>query len=85
MLRIAVDAFGGDYAPEQIVEGALLAAELDNVQIILTGDERRLKALVGGKAGGSRLEIVHAPDVVHMDEEPVAAVRAKPDSSWCRG
>ena len=85
MLRIAVDAFGGDYAPEQIVEGALLAAELDNVQIILTGDERRLKALVGGKAGGSRLEIVHAPDVVHMDEEPVAAVRAKPDSSLVQG
>ena len=54
-LRIAEDAIGGDYAPEQIVEGALLAAELGNVQISLTGDDRRLKALVGGKAGGSRL------------------------------
>jgi len=84
--RIVVDAFGGDYAPEQIVEGALLAAaDLDGISIILTGDERRLKALVSGKAGSNRVEIVHAPEVVQMDDEPVAAVRAKPDSSLVRG
>lgn len=85
MTRIAVDAFGGDFAPEQIVEGALLAAEQDGVSLLLTGDERRLKLLVGGKPGSNRIEIVHAPDIVHMDDEPVAAVRSKPDSSLVRG
>ncbi len=85
MTRIAVDAFGGDYAPEQIVEGALLAAELEDVSILLTGDEGRLKPLVSGKAGSNRIEIVHAPEVVEMDDEPVAAVRAKRDSSLVKG
>lgn len=85
MSKIALDAFGGDYAPEEIVEGALLAAELEGISVILTGDEHRLKSLVGGKAGSNRIEIVHAPEVVQMDEEPVAAVRSKRDSSLVRG
>lgn len=85
MTKIAVDAFGGDYAPEQIVEGALLAADQEGISVILTGDESRLKALVDGKAGSNRIEIVHAPQVVHMDDEPVAAVRSKDDSSLVRG
>lgn len=85
MTKIAVDAFGGDYAPEQIVEGALLAADQEGISVILTGDENRLKALVDGKAGSNRIEIVHAPQVVHMDDEPVAAVRSKDDSSLVRG
>ncbi|NMB02547.1 MAG: phosphate acyltransferase PlsX [Firmicutes bacterium] len=79
--RIAVDAFGGDYAPEQIVEGALQAAELDGISIVLTGDEARLKSLVSGKAGSNRIEIVHAPEVIQMDEAPVDAVRKKTESS----
>ncbi|MGB4431204.1 MAG: phosphate acyltransferase PlsX [Limnochordia bacterium] len=85
MSKIALDAFGGDYAPEEIVEGALLAAELEGISVILTGDEHRLRSLVGGKAGSNRIEIVHAPEVVQMDEEPVAAVRSKRDSSLVRG
>ena len=85
MSKIALDAFGGDNAPEEIVEGALLAAELEGISVILTGDEHRLRSLVGGKAGSNRIEIVHAPEVVQMDEEPVAAVRSKRDSSLVRG
>lgn len=85
MSKIALDTFGGDYAPEEIVEGALLAAELEGISVILTGDEHRLRSLVGGKAGSNRIEIVHAPEVVQMDEEPVAAVRSKRDSSLVRG
>lgn len=85
MSKIALDAFGGDYAPEEIVEGALLAAELEGISVILTGDEHRLRSLVGGKTGSNRIEIVHAPEVVQMDEEPVAAVRSKRDSSLVRG
>ena len=67
------------------MEGALLAAELEGISVILTGDEHRLRSLVGGKAGSNRIEIVHAPEVVQMDEEPVAAVRSKRDSSLVRG
>lgn len=81
MTKIAVDAFGGDYAPEQIVEGALQAADSEGTYIILTGDEKRLKSLVSGKAGSNRIEIVHAPEIIHMDESPVEAVRQKGESS----
>ncbi|NLJ74671.1 MAG: phosphate acyltransferase PlsX [Firmicutes bacterium] len=81
MTKIAVDGFGGDYAPEQIVEGALQAADMYGISIYLTGDENRLKPLVNGKAGSSRIEIVHAPEVITMDESPVDAVRKKKQSS----
>ncbi len=60
MAKVAVDAFGGDYAPQQIVEGALRAADQDGIGVILTGDEQRLKQLVGGRPGSKRIEIVHA-------------------------
>lgn len=81
MTKIAVDAFGGDYAPEQIVEGALRAAELDGISVILAGDETRLKPLINGKAGSKLIDIVHAPDIIQMDDAPVEAVRGKPESS----
>ncbi len=80
MIKVAVDAFGGDYAPEQIVEGALHAAEVDGIGVILTGNEVRLKSLINGKPGSDRVEIVHAPDVIHMDEA-AEAVRTKTESS----
>lgn len=80
MIKVAVDAFGGDYAPEQILEGALQAAELDGIRVILTGNEARLKSLLNGKPGSDHIEVVHAPDVIQMDEA-AEAVRLKPDSS----
>ena len=49
--------------------------------IYLTGDEKRLKPLVSGKAGSSLVEIVHAPEVITMEEAPVEAVRKKKQSS----
>ncbi|NMB20454.1 MAG: phosphate acyltransferase PlsX [Firmicutes bacterium] len=80
MTRIAVDAFGGDYAPEQIVAGALQAADQNGIDIILTGDQSKLESLVHGKPGSERIEIVHAPDIIGM-EEAAEAVRSKPESS----
>ncbi len=80
MIKIAVDAFGGDYAPEQIVKGALQAAEQDGIRVILTGNETRLKSLINGKPGSDLIEIVHAPEVIQMDEA-AEAVRSKPNSS----
>src|SRR5690554_2627280 len=79
-MKIAVDAFGGDYAPNQIVEGALQAAHLDGVKILLVGDEARLKSLVAQNPS-ELVEIVHAPEIIGMDESPVEAVRHKKDSS----
>jgi phosphate acyltransferase len=69
--RVAVDAMGGDQAPEEIVAGAL-EARTDGIQPILFGPR-------GLDTGG--LELVEAPDTIGMDEKPADAVRSKPDSS----
>ncbi len=80
-MKIAIDGFGGDYAPEQIVDGVLEAASMYHTELILTGDEQRLGPLVEGRPGSEYIEIVHAPEQIGMDESPVEAVRRKPDSS----
>src|SRR5919201_6888376 len=72
--RVAVDAMGGDRAPEEVVAGALEAAS-DEVEPVLFGRRDRLEPLAG------ELEIVHADDVVAMDEKPSDAVRDKRASS----
>ena len=73
-VRVAVDAMGGDRAPEEIVAGAREAASAD-VDPILFGPRDVLEPLAGG------LEIVHAEQVVAMDEKPSDAVREKRESS----
>ena len=73
-IRVAVDAMGGDGAPEEIVAGALEAAS-DEVEPVLYGRRDTLKPLAQG------LEIVHAEDVVAMDEKPADAARDKRNSS----
>src|SRR5579862_2270163 len=79
--RIAVDAMGGDHAPEEIVAGALLAAAECDAQITLVGDESRVRALLKGKRGSDRLTVVHAPEAVPMDQPPSAAVRTSEKTS----
>lgn len=85
MIRIAMDAMGGDFAPQQIVLGAVQSIKQDNdVTIVLVGDEEKIKAELAlcGKYDESRIEIVHAPEVIDMEEEDVArAVRKKRDAS----
>jgi len=77
--RIAVDAMGGDYAPEEIVTGALRAqAELE-ADILLVGDLDRLQPLLAPHQ--HRLTLVPAREVVTMTEEPLTALRRKPDAS----
>src|SRR4051794_36949846 len=73
-IRVAVDAMGGDRAPEEIVAGAL-AARSDTVEPVLFGRPEVLEPLAEG------LEIVHADDVVAMDEKPSDAAREKRESS----
>ena len=80
-LRIAVDAMGGDDAPDVAVEGALaFAAENPEVTVVLCGREEELKRLVGDNPPPS-IQIRHAEQVVGMGESPVLAVREKKDSS----
>ena len=96
MARIALDAMGGDFAPQATVAGALLAlAELDPAHTIqLVGStavvEAQLRALLDGElsthaAQRDRLSIVEAPDVIEMTDKPSAVVRGKPNSSMAVG
>jgi len=89
LARIALDAMGGDHAPQAPVAGALEAlAELDkshSVQLVGRRDviDAELKRQ-GASAGASRLEIVEADDVIEMTDKPTA-VRGKPNSSMMVG
>ena len=96
MARIALDAMGGDYAPQATVAGALLAlAELDPAHTIqLVGStavvEAQLRTLLDGElamhtAQRERISIVEAPDVIEMTDKPSAVVRGKPNSSMAVG
>jgi glycerol-3-phosphate acyltransferase PlsX len=79
-VRIAVDAMGGDHAPDDIVRGALLYRDVvGTADLVLVGDEATLKKLIGAKSSG--IEIVHAAGVVGMDEHPAAALRRRDDTS----
>lgn len=82
-MRIALDVMGGDYAPEATVQGALEALdEVKGVSVVLVGDEKSIKdELEGKKYPASRVEIIHASEVVGMDEAPSTAIRRKKDSS----
>jgi phosphate acyltransferase len=85
-LPIALDALGGDRAPEAIVEGALRATRELGVSVALVG---RRDAIAGalralGAAASDALTVEDAPDVIAMQDHPAAAVRAKPQSSLVR-
>jgi glycerol-3-phosphate acyltransferase PlsX len=82
-MRIAVDAMGGDYAPDEIIKGAFKAAsELSLSKVILVGDETVIKKKIDGSGlSSSKIDIFHASEVVAMDEAPAMAIRRKKDSS----
>lgn len=89
MARIALDAMGGDHAPQAPIAGALEAlGELDsNHSIQLVGKRAEVEAQLGASGNSiprDRVEIVDAPDVIAMDEKPTA-VRGKPNSSMMLG
>lgn len=81
-MRIAVDAMGGDFAPKEIVRGAVDAAKKYDCEIVLIGDEEQIRAeLHGADPTTLRISIVHASEVIGMNEHPAEAVRSKKDSS----
>lgn len=82
MIRIAVDAMGGDLAPRAVVEGAFRAAVEDGISILLVGDRERVAAEISrlGDPRG-RIEVVHAEEIVGMDDPATAPLRKKRRSS----
>ena len=82
-IRVAVDAMGGDHAPEEIVKGAVLAAQKDDVEIFLVGTANVLeKELAKCKVTkGSSIHVVEASEVIKENESPVDVVRRKPNCS----
>ncbi|MBI4717727.1 MAG: phosphate acyltransferase PlsX [Planctomycetes bacterium] len=85
-VRIALDAMGGDHAPQAIVRGALAAlADDPDLELVLVGDERRIHAELAVQGPlPDRLRLVHASQVIPMDAPPVEALRAHKDSSLVR-
>ncbi len=82
MIKIAVDAMGGDSAPHTEVLGVIQAVQEYPVGAILVGDESRLRdELRRHKASHLPIEVVHATEVIKMDEAVSTAVRKKKDSS----
>lgn len=79
--RIAVDAMGGDFAPGEIVAGAIRAkAELD-VEVALVGDIAQIKASTASADQLQGIELVPAEGAIEMHEEPLSALRKKPQAS----
>ena len=83
MIRIAVDAMGGDNAPGAVVEGCIQALnERNDISVILAGQRDKIEPLLlnAGDAR-SRIEILDAPDVITNDDVPTTAIRTKKESS----
>ncbi len=80
-MRIAVDASGGDYAPHEIVKGAMKAAQEYGVEVALVGRKKVLHVLAGRHLRKSSLTVIDANQTIGAHESPVKAIRSKPHSS----
>jgi len=82
VVKIAVDAMGGDFAPLEIVKGAILASnEFPDIEITLVGKSDLLNNLLKKLSAGANISIKNASQLIGMDEAPVSAVREKKDAS----
>ncbi len=83
-MKIGVDIMGGDFAPEAIVKGAILAQREINsgATIVLVGDEHQAKTILKAEgADENNFEFVHTTEVITMSDHPAKAILKKPDSS----
>ena len=79
---VAVDAMSGDFGPAGLVEGSVDAVNQFGYSVILVGDEEILsEELLKYEYDTSKIRVVHAPDVIGMNDSPSVAVRSMPDSS----
>jgi glycerol-3-phosphate acyltransferase PlsX len=83
VVRIALDAMGGDHAPQEIVKGALLAAAEYPIEVLLVGQEEvvRKELAAAGASTPRNIEVVDAREVVEMDDTAIAPIRRKRNSS----
>lgn len=85
-MKIIVDAFGGDNAPLEVIKGSRMAVDELGYEIVLVGNEKIIKdEAEKHNISLSGITIVHAPDVISMDDEPMDVMKSKSNSSMSKG
>ena len=86
-MKILVDAFGGDHAPEEVIKGAVLAVnERQGFEVVLVGKQEVIENLLANeKYDKDRISVLNADEVITCEEEPTVAIRRKPNSSISLG
>ena len=80
-MKIVIDAFGGDNAPKEIIEGVLLGAQKHaDIDFVLCGDKQKIESILNSRDGG-KFTIVDAPEIITNDDMPTEAIRKKENSS----
>lgn len=79
--RIAVDAMGGDFAPDEIVAGAIRAQEELDVEVLLVGDPEQINASLKRHNPSISMQVIPAEGVIEMHEEPLSGIKRKPKAS----
>lgn len=81
-MKIIVDAMGGDYAPQVLIDGTIAAVKEHNAEVILVGDEQKIKSLLKkAKYNGDKISVFPAQEVIGMSEPAATSVRRKRNSS----
>ena len=84
-MKVAIDAMGGDNAPEAVVRGSIQARDEYNLGIILSGKEIKIKKILEKNTSNfNNIEIINAGDIISNDDKPVLAIRRKKDSSMVK-
>ena len=85
-MKIIVDAFGGDNAPLSVLEGSALAVKEYGVEILLTGDEKKIKDCAdANNISLEGIKILHADDIMDMHDDPTEIVKSKKNTSMAVG
>jgi glycerol-3-phosphate acyltransferase PlsX len=86
MMRIVLDAMGGDHAPQLTVEGGVRAAREYGVEVAMVGNQEVLETeLAKHDTSGLSLPVIHASQVLEMEDDPASAAKSKKDSSMVVG
>ena len=81
-IRLAIDASGGDYAPDEIIAGAILGARQHPIELTLVGQSEQIETCLRQHAvDGLPIDIVDAPETIELDEDPALAVGQKKNAS----
>lgn len=86
-LKLIIDGFGGDNAPDEVIKGVYETLPKTDAEFIISGDENILKARIRelGLKPDERISFLHAEEIVEGDDEPVEAIKKKKDSSLVKG